>query len=175
MIELYWFCFIAGSVFALLLVFADFLTGGWVDGLTDILPDFLHPIAIVGGVVAFGGAGILLSAYSPFGIWLVLALSLLLASFLSITLFFFYVKPMKEAENSIAYSITELPGKIGVVTIPIPVNGFGEVSFTFGHGLVHEIASSTEQEELRSGEKVLAIEVKDHVVTVCRWTETGSI
>lgn len=171
--ELYWFCFVAGAIFAVLIVFIDNAAGGWIDGFLDLVPDFVHPISIIAGVVAFGGMGIVLTTYSPLGVWLVFAISILMALLISFLLFFFYVKPMKAAENSIAYSVTELPGKIGEVTIPIPVNGFGEVAFSFGHGIVHEIAASTEQTELRAGEKVLAVEVKDRVVTVCRWTESS--
>ncbi|MCI3922307.1 protease [Paenibacillus sp. TRM 82003] len=172
MSELYWICFIGGSVFAVLLVVFDTVLGGWLDGVLDVLPDALHPMSLVGGIVAFGGAGILFTQYSPFAVWVSLAFSLLIAAALSVGLFFFYVKPMREAENSVAYSMAELPGKIGEVTIPIPASGFGEVQFSFGHGRIHEIAESVEGESLQAGEKVLAIEVKDRVVKVCRWTET---
>lgn len=171
MTELYWICFIGGAVFAVLLVVFDSALGGWLDGVLDVLPDAVHPMSLVGGVVAFGGAGILFTQYSPFAAWVSLALSLLIAVALAVGLFFFYVKPMREAENSIAYSMSELPGRIGEVTIPIPVGGFGEVEFSFGHGRFHEIAESAEGEELAAGERVLAIEVKDRVVRVCRWTE----
>jgi membrane protein implicated in regulation of membrane protease activity len=170
-IDIYWICFVGGAVFAVLLVLFDAVVGGWIDSVLDMLPDVIHPISVVGGLVTFGGAGILFTEYSAFGGWAIVLLSLLLAIALSMLLFFFYVKPMSEAESSIAYSRQELPGKIGVVTVPIPAGGFGEVEFTFGHGRIHEIASSTEDEELRAGDSVLAIEIKDHVVIVCRWTE----
>ncbi|WP_274364302.1 protease [Paenibacillus thermotolerans] len=172
MIELYWFCFIAGAVTAVAFVLIDNVAGGWIDGLLDFLPDFLNPTSVMSGIVVFGGAGILLTQYSSLQSVLVAALSLLSAVFVSIVLFFFYVKPMSEAESSIAYSITELPGKIGEVTIPIPKQGYGEAAFTFGHGNVYAIAESAEQTELSAGEKVLAIDVKDQVVRVCRWTES---
>ncbi|HZG79099.1 MAG TPA: hypothetical protein VEZ72_24815, partial [Paenibacillus sp.] len=97
------------------------------------------------------------------------------ARVLAIGLFFFYVKPMSQAENSVAYSMGELEGKIGEVSVPIPVGGFGEVGFTFGHGLVFHTAQSVEAEPIPAGERVLAIEVKDGVVAVCRWTESYPI
>jgi len=172
MAEIYWVCFIGGAVFAVLLVLFDAAAGGFVDGVLDALPDAFHPVVIVGGIVAFGGAGVLLTQYSPLGPWTVACLSVLLAALLSTLLFFFYVKPMNEAEMSIAYSMTELPGKLGEVTVPIPAGGYGEVAFTFGHGLVHHIADSSEREPLSAGEKVLAIEVKEGVVKVCRWMES---
>jgi hypothetical protein len=170
--QLYWFCFVAGAVTAVLLVLFDNIVGGWLDGVLDFLPDFINPISLMTGIVAFGGAGILLMTYSSLTPGPILIISILAALVISISLFFFYVKPMRQAENSIAYSVTELPGKIGEVTIPIPVGGFGEAAFAFGPTIVHEIADSTEKDELRAGEKVLAIMVKDRVVTVCRWIET---
>jgi len=171
MLEFYWICFIGGAAMAILIVLFDTVLGGWIDSVLDFLPDAVHPIMLVGGAVAFGGAGILLTELTALSVWTVAALSLLIAAALAVLLFFFYVKPMSEAESSIAYSISELAGKIGEVTVPIPVQGYGEVEFRLGHGRIHEIANSMEQEELKAGEKVLAVEVKDGVVTVCRWEE----
>ncbi|HZG56977.1 protease [Paenibacillus sp.] len=171
MTELYWICFLGGAAFAVALVLFDAVAGGWIDGVLDALPDALHPIAVVGGIVAFGGAGILLSTYTLLGAFATAAVSAAAAALLAVGLFFFYVKPMSEAEHSIAYSMQELTGKIGEVSVPIPVGGYGEVGFTFGHGMVYHIADTSEREPLPAGEKVLAIEVKDGVVTVCRWTE----
>lgn len=171
MYEIYWFCFAAGAITAVLLILLDNVAGGWIDGMLDALPDFLNPISIMTGVVAFGGTGILLTLYSPLGARLVFPASVLSAIIIAVALFFFYVRPMRQAENSIAYSITELPGKIGEVSVPIPASGYGEASFTFGPNKVYEIASSAEQVEIKAGEKVLAIEVKERVVRVCRWAE----
>lgn len=168
MLEIYWYCFIGGTIFAVLLVLFDMVLGGWLDGVMDALPDAIQPISLVGGIVAFGGSGILLTEYTGLGTWMVAAYSLLAAVALSMAVFFFYVRPMRQAESSVAYSIAELPGKIGEVTVPIPVGGFGEVQFVLAGGRVHEIASSIEAEELAAGEKVVAVEVKDGIVTVCR-------
>lgn len=152
----------------MLLVLFDTVIGGWLDGMLDALPDAIQPISLVGGIVAFGGTGILLTEYTGLGPWPVAVYSLLAAVALSIAVFFLYVRPMRNAESSIAYSVAELPGKIGEVTVPIPAGGFGEVQFVFGGGRVHEIANSIEDEELQAGEKVVVIEAKDGVVTVCR-------
>ena len=171
MVELYWICFLSGAAFAVALVLFDAVLGGWIDGVLDALPDALHPMALVSGVVGFGGVGILLSTYTPLGAFAIAALSLAAAALLAVGLFFFYIKPMGEAEHSIAYSMQELTGKIGEVSVPIPVGGYGEVGFTFGHGMIYHTADTSEREPLAAGEKVLAIEVKDGVVTVCRWTE----
>ena len=175
MTDLYWFCFLGGAAFAVLLIVFDTVAGGWVDGVLDALPDAAHPILIVGGIVAFGGVGILLTEYGSFAVWVVAVLSAIAALLLSVGLFFFYVKPMSQAETSVAYSIRELEGKIGEVSVPIPAGGFGEVGFTFGHGMVYHTADSVERETLAAGERVLAIEVKGGVVTVCRWTDLEPI
>lgn len=171
MLTLYWFLFAGGAAFAVLLVLFDSVAGGWIDGVLDALPDFIHPMLIVSGVTSFGGAGILLSTYTPLGTWTIALVSALLAAFMAILLFFFYLKPMSRAEHSIAYSMQELVGKIGEVSVPIPLSGYGEAGFTFGHGMVYHTADTSEKEPIEAGERVLAIEVKDGVVTVCRWTE----
>ncbi|TLS50305.1 protease [Paenibacillus antri] len=175
MLDVYWFCFLGGAAFAVLLVLFDTIAGGWVDGIFDALPDAAHPILIAGGIVSFGGAGILLTEYGSFGVWTVVLLSALAAALLAIGLFFFYVKPMSQAENSVAYSMKELEGKLGEVSVPIPAGGYGEVGFTFGHGLVYHTANSDDAETIQAGERVLAIDVKDGVVTVCRWSESYPI
>ena len=170
MLGLYWFLFAGGAIVAVLLVLFDSVLG-WLDGLLDALPDFLHPLVVVGGITSFGGAGVLLETYTSLGTGAVAFLALLAAAAVTIALFFFYVKPMSEAESSVAYSMRELPGKIGEVTVSIPAGGYGEVGFTVGHGRVYHTAKSSEDEPLAEGEKVLAIDVEDGVVTVCRWTD----
>lgn len=171
MLQLYWILFGGGALFAVLLVLFDTVLGGWIDGVLDVLPDFLHPLAVVGGVTAFGGAGVLFETYTSLPEGAVALLSFLIAALLALALFFFYIKPMNEAENSVAYSMRELAGKIGEVSVPIPIGGYGEVGFTFGHGKVYHTAKTSEKEPLAAGEKVLAIDVEDGVVMVCRWTE----
>ncbi|MBP1932008.1 NfeD family protein [Ammoniphilus resinae] len=173
MLEIYWGCLIVGVLFAIVsVVFGDFI-GQFLDGMLDFLslegPDFFHPMVIIGGITAFGGIGILLTEYTFFSFWIILLLSFLIAIFLSILVYFFYVKPMQNAENSTSYSIQELSGKIGEVTIPIPREGYGEVVIKVGLSNTNQIAASFDREEINSGTRVVVVQVKEDTLFVSRF------
>lgn len=73
---------------------------------------------------------------------------------------------MENSENSTGYSIKELPGKLGEVTVPIPEQGFGEVMVNFVAGNTLHIASSWDQRHIPAGTKVVVIDTEDGVVKV---------
>jgi membrane-bound ClpP family serine protease len=73
---------------------------------------------------------------------------------------------MENSENSTSYSIKELPGKLGEVTVPIPEQGFGEVMINFVAGNTLHIASSWDQRQIPVGTKVVVIDTEDGVVKV---------
>jgi membrane protein implicated in regulation of membrane protease activity len=127
-----------------------------------------EPAVSVGGLTAFGGAGVLLTRYTTLGAAAVLAGSLLLAVALSLAVYFLYVRRMKQAENSIGMSIRELAGRIGEVSAAIPPQGYGEVVVKAGAGLTNQIAASFEGESLEAGARVVVVEVKGDTVYVSR-------
>jgi membrane-bound ClpP family serine protease len=161
LLGLFWGCFIAGVLFALVVL---------------LLGDIFHvqhmhifqPAVTVSGLTVFGGAGILLMRYSDLGPAAVLLGSLLLAAVLSMAVYFLYVKRMNQAENSIGISIRDLTGRIGEVSAAIPPQGYGEVVVKAGAGLTNQIAASFEGESLESGARVVVVEVKDDTLYVSR-------
>ncbi|MFC5985106.1 protease [Marinicrinis lubricantis] len=175
MLALYWICFIFGILFVLITVLAGDIIGGLLDGMFEFLSaegmDFLQPITIVGGLTALGGAGIMLENYTSIGPFYTFVCALFLATLISIALYFFYVKPMSDAENSTAISMQDLVGKIAEVNIPIPADGYGEITMKSGIGTYHEIAASFDGVEISAGNKVLVIDVKDKVAYVSKWEE----
>lgn len=158
---LFWGCFAVGVLFAVLtIVLGDLLH-------TDHF-HFLHPVAVIGGLTVFGGAGILLMRYTALAAGVVLLLSLLLAVAISLALYFLYVKRMRQAENSTGFSIRELAGRIGEVSAAIPPRGYGEVVLKAGGGFTNQIAASFDGEALPSGTRVVVVEVKDDTLYVSR-------
>lgn len=169
-------CLILGVVFAIVtVIFGDVISQAF-DGILDFLsmdgPDFLDPMVLVGGITMFGGVGVMLTRYSPLSAILIAIFSLCAAIILSALVYFFYVKPMQNAENSTGYSIQELAGKIAEVNIPIPVKGYGEVLIKVGASTTHQIAASFEGEEIQAGTKVVIVEVRDDTLYVARFENT---
>ena len=76
---------------------------------------------------------------------------------------------MKNSENSSGYSVQELIGKIGEVTVPIPAGGYGEIVVKAGVGLTNQIAATMDHTEIPAGTRVVVGEVKDGVFHVFRF------
>lgn len=170
MLEVYWMCLSGGVLFALVsIIFGDVL-GDIFDGVFDALSfdhvDFLHPMVLVGGVTIFGGSGVMLSRYTAMEPVPVALLSLMIAIALSILVYFAYVKPMKNSENSTGFSMKDLVGKIGEVSVPIPVGGYGEVILKVGAGNTNQIAATLDQADIPAGTRVVVGETKDGVLYV---------
>jgi len=170
MLGFYWACFIGGVLFALItIIFGDIL-GNFLDGFFDFLSmdhlDFLQPVVLVGGITILGGSGIMLYRYTDLAPLSVAVISLTLSVFISVIVYFSYVKPMKNSENSTGYSMKDLVGKIGEVTVPIPVGGYGEVVIKGGLGLTNQIAANMDQTEIPAGTRVVVGEIKEGVVYV---------
>lgn len=170
MLEIYWSCLIGGALFALVIVFVGDLIGHVFDGFLDCLSmdhlDFLSPTVVVAGITVFGGSGIMVSRYTSLNEIYVTVLSLTLAVCISAFLYFAYIRPMKNTENSTAVSVQDLVGKIGEVNVPIPQKGFGEVILRVGAGNTNQIAGTLDGEQLPAGIKVVVAAVKEGIVYV---------
>lgn len=170
MLELYWGLLITGVLFALVTVLFGDLLSSAVDGLFDWMSgDVLHylqPMVLFSGLTVLGGAGIVLTKYSPFAAAVVLLLSLLAAVLSGVLIYFFYVKPMENTENSLAFSMQDLVGRIGEVSVPIPARGCGEVMMRMGGGVTNQIAESFDGNAIEAGTRVVTVEVKDGTLFV---------
>ncbi|WP_068784672.1 NfeD family protein [Paenibacillus phocaensis] len=165
---LFWGCFVGGALFAVISALLGDLLGSWLDGVFDFLSaDFLKPIITASAVTSFGGAGILLNRYTGLGAAGVIVLAIVAAILLSAAVYFAYVRPMENSENSTGFSESELPGKVGEVTVPIPAQGYGEVMVKLVGGNTLHIASSWDRKEIPAGTVVVIIETaKDGTVQV---------
>lgn len=156
-------CLIGGVLFTIVSVlFGDWLSLAF-DGALDFLSFEGHrvfqPAVLAGGITIFGGAGLLLQRYTSFGAGLIIVLAVLGAVLLSLCMYFFYFRPMERSEMSTGYSIRELTGLIGEVSVPIPAQGYGEVLVKVGAGVTHHIAGSFEGTQLPSHTRVVVVEV----------------
>ncbi|ASA19980.1 protease [Paenibacillus donghaensis] len=164
---LYLGCLVLGVIFAVVSVVVGDLIGNALDGMFDAVSfHFLNPTVLAGAVTVFGGAGILLTRYSALEAGPVAALSLLAAGFLGVLMYLGFVRPMDKSEMSSGFSMSELPGRIGEVMVPVPAQGYGEIMVRFGASNSLHTAASFDQELLPAGIKVVVVEVKEGVAMV---------
>jgi len=163
---LFWACLAGGMLYAIVaIVFGDVLSSA-LDGALDFLSldgwSWLQPMTIVGGITVFGGAGLMLDRYTGLGTAAVLLLALLLAVVIGAGVYFFYVKPMQNTENSTGYSVQDMSGKLAEVLVPIPSSGYGEIVIRMGPaGVTNQMAQSFDGEPIEAGAKVVIVEVKN--------------
>lgn len=171
MITLYWSLLAGGVIFAVVSVLLGDLISQAMDGVLDFLSvDFLQPMVIATAATSLGGAGILLSKYTSLSTLFVLLVSAVIGILLSVMVYFAYVKPMQNSENSTGFSIHDLQGKMGHITVPIPSRGFGEVLIRVGAGHTNQIAASFEHQDILDGARVVVVEVRDDVLYVSEIT-----
>lgn len=163
---LFWICLITGALYALFsLLFGDLL-GDALGGIDLPGFDLFKPVILAAAVTLFGGAGIMLVRYSSFAPVAVVLLALLIAVVGGMFVFFVYVKPMENSEVSTSYSIQEMIGRIGEVTIPVPQVGYGEVMIKLTGGNTLHIAYSFDRCALAAGMRVVIVEEQEGTLGV---------
>ncbi|WP_195575700.1 protease [Paenibacillus sp. 1001270B_150601_E10] len=164
---LYWGLIIFGVLYALVtLLFSEVLDHFFDALIGDSGLDFFQPTVLVSGLTVFGAAGLLLSRYTFLSTAWIIVLAVAGAIAVSIGVYFLYVRPMENSENSLSYSIQDLVGSIGDVSISIPSKGYGEVMIRIGLTNTNHIAASFEGEAIPQDSRVVVVEVKDHTVYV---------
>ena len=164
---LYWGLLIFGVLYAIVSLLIGEVLSHVFDGLVgDSHLAVLQPTILVSGLTAFGAVGVLLSRYTAWTSTTILLTALAGALVVSIGVYFLYVRPMENSENSIGFSITELAGKVGEVNVPIPAAGYGEVIVRIGAGVTNQIAASFDKEAIPSGTTIVVVEVKGDTLYV---------
>ena len=169
----YWGFFIFGIVVGLITVIFGDLFGGALEGVFDFLenigsqPFYLfQPVSLFAGITVFGATGVIATKYSDLSPIAVFVLSLLMAILAMIIVYYVFVKPSHQAENSLAFSIRQLIGKQGVVSISIPANGYGEVMIKVGGGYSNQIAASFDKVDIKQEQQVFVVDEKEGVLFV---------
>ncbi|WP_430112437.1 protease [Paenibacillus sp. B1-33] len=169
---LYWGLLIFGVLYAIVSLLIGEVLSHVFDGLVgDSHLTVLQPTILVSGLSTLGAIGILLGRYTAWQSTTILLTALAGAIVVSISVYFLYVRPMENSENSIGFSIAELAGKIGEVNVAIPAAGYGEVIVRIGAGVTNQIAASFDKEDIPSGTTIVVVEVKEDTLYVSPLTE----
>ncbi|ANU08970.1 hypothetical protein A1A1_10546 [Planococcus antarcticus DSM 14505] len=153
---------VAGALTVLCVFFGD------IVDLRDALP-IINPTVILTFITIGSAIGFLLETATEFNEWSVLAISAGFAFVLDLLLYVFILLPLSSVEPTIAYSEESLPGKVADVTIPIPVDGYGEVILETYAGVISKRATGFDNEAIGQDEKVLIVEVSGDTLYVQAW------
>ena len=164
MTTIYWFCLGGGlAVTVLLLIVGEVLEAALdaLDGALEALDigDAFDPLSAVAGVTLFGGAGILLDTFLALTDPVEVALAALVGVLGAVALHVVYVKPMKQSENSTAFSVREYAGKSGELCTGVPAGGYGEVVVRMGASTTFQTAASFDGAPIPTGTPVVVVEV----------------
>ncbi|MCA1027532.1 hypothetical protein LG276_08900 [Cytobacillus kochii] len=151
---------ISGVLIILLFFFGDVL-----GGIEEASP-FLNPILILAFIVFLSASGYLFEVLTSLNSIPIALISVIIAFIFSVLLNVFILVPMSSAEESLVYSEDSLRGRVGVIIIPIPEKGYGEVLIESYSGRISKTAESLNGQAIANGEKVLVIEVKESRVIV---------
>lgn len=119
---------------------------------------------LVTWITVFGGAGILLIEKTNLSMILVLLFAILIAVLVTLAFYYLYLKPMRESENSIAFSIQDLIGRTGEIITPIQEGKYGEVILKINAGFTNQMARS--HEEIPKESMVVVDSIEDGVLWV---------
>ncbi|WP_407271708.1 NfeD family protein [Radiobacillus sp. PE A8.2] len=164
MLDIYWWMLWISLGFALIFLFL----GDIIDGILGGLDEFFHPLLLFGTLSVIGGAGVLLTKYTGMQAAVVLLISILIGFAAYFLIYYFLVIPLSNAETSTSISINDLQGKTGEVITTIPAHGMGEVFIESTSGSRSETAKSFDEVEIKQGNKIVIVEVKDLIVYVSK-------
>lgn len=132
---------------------------------------FLNPTTLIPGIAAFGGGGILLATYTTLTVGPQVALAICSAILMSVLVHFLFVRPMDRAEISVAFSIQDCVGRTGIITVPVPEHGHGQIMLKMGGSNTVQIAASFDQTYLPKASEVVVVEVRDGILYVAKFAE----
>ncbi|WP_232274242.1 NfeD family protein [Paenibacillus sp. 481] len=171
---IYWGLFTFGLLYAIVVVIFGEIVSHFLDGLSGQHHSFFNPSVMVSGLTTLGASGIVLTQSTQWHAWSIFVISLSCAILISVCTYFVYVRSMRNNENSVAFSIQDLTGKMGEVIVPIPPSGYGEVMIRIGAGVTNQIASSFDNTFIPSGATIVVIEVDDHTLHVSHFDELSA-
>jgi membrane protein implicated in regulation of membrane protease activity len=161
-IEVYWALLIIGIAAALVSLLVGDLIADALDGLFDSI----HPLPALGGMTIFGTAGIILSEHAGITEPTAALLAAAIAASLGTLLHFVYVRPMRNAESSLGYTLKELQGRVGEVTVAIRGAGYGEVLVRVGGAPTYQLAGSFDGADIPEGTRIVVVETREGAVYV---------
>jgi membrane protein implicated in regulation of membrane protease activity len=151
---------ISGSLIILYLFFGDM-----VEGLSEAT-GFLNPVLILAFITFLSAIGYILEVMTNWNSLVIIAIASVSSVILDTLLNVFVLIPLADTEESLVYTEDSLKGRLALVIIPIPKDGFGEIMIESNSGRISKPATSFENKSINEGEKVLVIDVKDGVLYV---------
>lgn len=153
--QYYWLSLVIGIAYWLITAVIGDLVGDLIDSIG--LP--FEPLDVASFVTMFGGFGIGTKSLFDFGFATELSLVVLLTLVTTILIHFFVVIPLKNTETSTSYSVSDMQGKRGVITLEVPEEGYGRVSIDLGIKRMAYSAKSSNNVLITEGTNVLVIEM----------------
>ena len=157
MVEIYLACLILGAFLSIIVLYFD-----------EVL-SFAEPLdfsLVVTFITIVGGSGLILSEFAFFPLEWVFTVSIFIGVLFTGTFYFIYLKPMRESENSVAFSIQDLVGTLGEMLTSVQGNAYGEVLIRFGASYTSQIAASTSGDMIVKGAQVRIDLVKEGILYV---------
>jgi membrane protein implicated in regulation of membrane protease activity len=161
-----------GIGFELLSIFADTVLD--FDGIGFSL---LQPKVIAIFLVVTGGVGLFLNSqfYGVFIPIIVLIISVLSGLVISGLVHRFVIIPLKKAENTSTFNTEDTIGTTAEVVSTIPKGGYGKIRYNVSGSFVTGPAKSEDDNEVRAGEKVFIMDVKDGTYFIRRHLDINSL
>lgn len=159
MTTLYWMCLGGGFALTLLMLVVGEVLEAAFDALDGAVGDVFDPLSAVAGATFFGGAGLVLDAYTGLPDVPEAAIAAAIGLVAAVALHVVYVKPMRQSENSTGFSVREYAGKTGELTTGVPAGGYGEVVVRMGASTTFQTAASFSGEAIPDGTPVVVVEV----------------
>lgn len=157
MYGIYFYCLVVGAFLSIIFLLFDELIS---------LPEPFNLLVLASFITIVGGSGLILSGFVSFPLEWVLTVSIFIGILLTGTFYFIYLKPMRESENSVAFSMQDLVGSFGEMLSSVQENGYGEVLIHFGASYINQIVASTSGNMIVKGARVRIDSVKEGILYV---------
>lgn len=171
--QLFWACFGVGVMYTVisfclgqLFDFLDF--DGNVELGSNISP--LKPIVIAAFITVFGGAGIILMK-SNLSFIISLAIAFSIASTISYIIYRFIIINLYKAQNTSAIEIQKLIGHKAKVTLAIPKDGYGKITYIVNGNTYNSPAKSDDGNEINTGKSVKIVYINNNTYYVKNYEE----
>jgi membrane protein implicated in regulation of membrane protease activity len=126
----------------------------------------LNPISLFSALAVFGSSGFILTEFSSLNGIATFLMAIALALLTLVCLYYLIVKPRDVSETSLSFSIKQLVGLKGIVSVPIPAHGFGEVIIKVGGGNSNQIAASFDNVDIKQDDPIFVVDEKEGVLYV---------
>lgn len=141
--------------------------------------DILHfdgpidPVLVVPWIALVALVGYIGERFTEWNGWLVFLAGIVISSILIFLMNFYLIVPIKNAESTISISEKDMEGRKAIVITTIPIKGMGEIKISNVSGAISRPAAlyDPEQGEIKQGQEVLIIEIKERVCYVTPYKE----